>query len=180
MGQDEYIPIKFAEIILDSVLKPQADNTEAVKELTRSINELVKLVSAPPSNHQLQTYILENREILLNKIDDCIMNIEKELQKEHGEDGKSKKEVLQEIKELFETNKHIIENQMDGFSEWCEVKEKENRELKDNIYSNISTESPLNKNIRQLLYWNKIVLTTITIAFTVIMAGITFISLILR
>lgn len=177
---EEYIPIKFAEIILDSVLKPQMDNTEAVKELTRSINELVKLVSAPPSNHQLQEYILENREILLNKIDKYIADIEKEMEKEHNEKENFKREALEEIKKLFETNRKMIEKQMTDFDDWCEIKEKENGELKDTIHSNISIESPLNQNIKKLLYWNKIVLTSISIAFTIIMAGITFISLVLK
>lgn len=180
LGQDEYIPIKFAEIILNSVLKPQEDNTQAIKELTKVINDLVKLASAPPSNHQLQEYILENREILLAKIDNCIANIENEMRKEYDEEGKARKEILQEVKNLFEINRQLIDKQTVDFSEWCESQEEENQKLKNDIHSNISIESPLNQNVKKLLYWNKIVLSTISIAFTIIMAGLTFVTFFLK
>lgn len=179
MGQDEYIPVKFAEIILDAVLKPQVDNTEAIKELTKSINELIKHVSAPPSNHQLQEYILENREILINKIDHCISNIENELQKEKGENNQEKKELLHEIKALFETNKKVIDDYTREFNEWCKIKESEQEKMKEDIRTSLSMESPINQNIAKLVYWNKMVLTAISIAFSIIMAGITFITIIL-
>lgn len=179
-SQDDYIPVKFAEIILQTLLKPQTDNTEAIKDLTKSINELIKIVSAPPSNYELQQYLLENKTVLLNKIDSCIEKIETELKKEDDVNTQKRKEALQELKDLFETNKTMISSQMDVFSSWCEDRENDIEARDSDILDNISDRGTLNKNVQKLLYWNKIVLAVISIAFTLITAAISFLSLVLK
>jgi DNA-binding PadR family transcriptional regulator len=182
VAQDEYIPAKFVETILATIIKPQEDNLEAIKELTKSINELLTYVTAPPSRSQLYDIIMKNREVISEKIDECIKTLDVLLEKKINTISDNEKNMLLEIKKMFEDNKEMIEQ----LKTWRNEKDiLQNKYTQDILESVFQVGSPLydkimkiTSDIEELKHHNKLVLTVISVAFSIIMAAISYVTLV--
>lgn len=185
MSQDEYIPAKFVETILATIIKPQEDNLEAIKELTKSINELLSYVTAPPSRAQLYDIIMKNREVISEKIDECIKTLDSVLEKKINIISDNEKNMLLEIKRLFEDNREMIEQLKTWRNEDVLQNVLQNKDFQDRLESVFQEGSPLydkimkiTSDIEELKYHNKLVLTVISVAFSIIMAAISYVTLV--
>lgn len=182
MAQDEYIPAKFVETILATIIKPQEDNLEAIKELTKSINELLTYVTAPPSRTQLYDTIIKNRDVISEKIDECIKTLDGLLEKKINTISDNEKNMLLEIKKMFEDNKEMIEQ----LKTWRNEKDiLQNKYTQDILESVFQEGSPLydkiikiTSDIDDIKHHNKLVLTVISVAFSIIMAAISYVTLV--
>ncbi len=180
--QDEYIPVKFAETILNTIIKPQEENLEAIKQLTKSINDLLTLVSVPPSHGQLYEAIIKNREVIVSKIDECIKTLDMLLEKRTNTITDNEKETLIEIKRLFENNRQIIENLKSWYIDKGDLYTKE---FEDKLEDTFLDGSPLyiklskiTSDIEDIKHHNKVVLTIISVTFSIIMAAITYVTMV--
>jgi hypothetical protein len=185
VSQDEYIPAKFVETILATIIKPQEDNLEAIKELTKSINELLSYVTAPPSRAQLYDIIMKNREVISEKIDECIKTLDSVLEKKINIISDNEKNMLLEIKRLFEDNREMIEQLKTWRNEDVLQNVLQNKDFQDRLESVFQEGSPLydkimkiTSDIEELKYHNKLVLTVISVAFSIIMAAISYVTLV--
>lgn len=182
VSQDEYIPAKFVETILATIIKPQEDNLEAIKELTKSINELLSCVTAPPSRTQLYDTIIKNRDVISEKIDECIKTLDGLLEKKINTISDNEKNMLLEIKKMFEDNKEMIEQ----LKTWRNEKDiLQNKYTQDILESVFQEGSPLydkiikiTSDIDDIKHHNKLVLTVISVAFSIIMAAISYVTLV--